>query len=274
LTKTSEKVNSALEQRDFYESTQAIYNFWLYDLCDVYIENSKFLILEGTEEQKKSARDTLYTCIDGALRLIHPFMPFISEEMWQRLPKRASETSKTIVKAAYPVYVPEYDNAEAAAAYELVLEITKGARSLLSQYGITKNGSVFVESANSKFFEIADSQKDSIVSLIKAVEKVNVVSAASEIPSGCVLATVVPEVNVHLLVKGMIDIDSEVTKFASKLDKSKKALTNLEKIMTSADYESKASDAAKEKNQQSKEKTLADIEGFEQTIANLEKLKL
>lgn len=274
LTKTAEKVNASIEARDFYETTQAIYNFWLYDLCDVYIENSKFLILEGTEEQKKSARDTLYTCIDGALRMIHPFMPFISEEMWQRLPKRATETSKTIVKAAYPTYRSEYDNADAASAYELVLEITKGARSLLAQYGITKNGQVFIESANSKYFEIAESQKDSIVSLIKAVEKVNVVSKPEEIPSGCVLSAVVPEVNVHLLVKGMIDIDAEISKFNKKLEKSKNSLTNLEKIMRSADYESKASDAAKEKNNQSKEKTLAEIEGFEQTIANLEKLKL
>ncbi|OUT20520.1 valine-tRNA ligase, mitochondrial [Pichia kudriavzevii] len=260
LTKTAEKVNASIEARDFYETTQAIYNFWLYDLCDVYIENSKFLILE--------ARDTLYTCIDGALRMIHPFMPFISEEMWQRLPKRATETSKTIVKAAYPTYRSEYDNADAASAYELVLEITKGARSLLAQYGITKNGQVFIESANSKYFEIAESQKDSIVSLIKAVEKVNVVSKPEEIPSGCVLSAVVPEVNVHLLVKGMIDIDAEISKFNKKLEKSKNSLTNLEKIMSSADYESKASDAAKEKNNQSKEKTLAEIEGFEQTIAN------
>lgn len=274
LTTTNAKVNASLEARDFYEATQAIYNFWLYDLCDVYIENSKFLILEGTEEQKKSARDTLYTCIDSALRLIHPFMPFISEEMWQRLPKRANETSVTIVKAKYPEYVKEYDNSDAADAYELVLEITKGARSLLSQYGITKNGSVFVESANPKYFEIAESQKDSIVSLIKAVEKVNVVSKAEEIPSGCVLAAVVPEVKVHLLVKGMIDIDAEIGKFEKKLEKSKTALTNLEKIMSSGDYESKASDAAKEKNEQSKEKTLAEIDGFQKTIENLEKLKL
>ncbi|KAG0680591.1 valine--tRNA ligase [Pichia californica] len=274
LTKTAEKVNAAIEQRDFYESTQAIYNFWLYDLCDVYIENSKFLILEGTEEQKKSARDTLYTCIDGALRLIHPFMPFITEEMWQRLPKRATETSRTIVKASYPVYNKNYDNEEAASAYDLVLEVTKGARSLLAQYGITKNGSVFVESANPKFFEIAESQKDSIVSLIKAVEKVNVVSKAEEIPSGCVLSTVVPEVNVHLLVKGMIDIEKEVAKFQKKLEKSKTGLNNLEKIMSSDDYESKASESAKEKNLQSKDKTIAEIEGIETTIANLEKLKL
>lgn len=275
LTKTSEKVNLALERRDFYEATSSIYNFWLYDFCDVYIENSKYLITEGTEEQKKSVRDTLYTCIDGALKLIHPFMPFITEEMWQRLPRRASEEGiQTISKAPYPEYVKEYDNQSASDAYELVLEVTKGARSLLAQYGITKNGQVFIEASTEELFNVSDSQKESIVSLIKAVDQVSVVSEVSQIPSGCVLTAIVPNLNVHLLVKGMIDIDNEIAKYQKKLDKVKGSLANLEKIMNAADYESKASAVAKEKNNESFSKTTADIEGLNATIANLEKLKL
>ena len=81
--------------------TNAIYNFW-YDLCDVYIENSKSLIQDGTPEQKKSAQDTLYSCIDSALRMIHPFMPFVTEEMWQRLPRREGEKTISIVTALFP----------------------------------------------------------------------------------------------------------------------------------------------------------------------------
>lgn len=274
LTKTSEKVNKALESRDFYESTSAIYNFWLYDFCDVFIENSKYLILEGTEEQKKSARDTLYTCIDGALRLIHPFMPFITEEMWQRLPRRASENLETIIKAPYPEYVAEYDNQTASDSYELVLEITKAARSLLAQYNITKNGQVFIEANSEELFKIADAQKDSIVSLIKSVDSVSVFGNAKDIPSGCVLSSAIPNVNVHLLVKGMIDIEKELSKWQKKMDKVQGSLKNLEKVMNAPDYEAKASDVAKAKNQENLEKTLAEIEGFEATISNLEKLKL
>ncbi|GMG56565.1 unnamed protein product [Ambrosiozyma monospora] len=201
-------------------------------------------------------------------------MPYVTEEMWQRLPRRESEKHiKTIVKAPYPQYVKEYDNAEAAAAYELVLDITKSARSLLTQYGIAKNGTVFVESTNKEQFKIADSQKDSIASLIKAVEKVNVVDA-KDIPSGCVLASANPETTVHVLVKGQVDLDKEIQKVAKKLSKVEGGLKNLEKTLNAPDYDKKASAEAKEKNQSSRIQSLADIETLKATIANLEKLKL
>ncbi|KAG7821184.1 hypothetical protein KL928_001268 [Ogataea angusta] len=274
LSKCSEKVNKALDEREFYDATQAIYNFWLYDLCDVYIENSKFLILEGTDSQKKSARDTLYTCFDAALKLIHPFMPFVTEEMWQRLPKRSTEKSETIVKAAYPEYVKEYDNQEAYEAYELVLEITKNARSLLSQFNITKNAQVFVEASNPDYAAIARDQTDSIVSLIKAVDGITVVSDVKDIPDGCALAAVVPGCNVHLLVKGMVDLDKEIEKVVKKLDKAKGALNNLEKMINAPDYEKKVSKEVQEKNKTTRSNQLAEIEGFEATIKNLERLKL
>ncbi|ODV83984.1 hypothetical protein CANARDRAFT_29448 [[Candida] arabinofermentans NRRL YB-2248] len=274
LSKCSEKVNNALESRDFYESTQAIYNFWLYDMCDVYIENSKFLILEGTDLQKKSACDTLYTCIDAALKLIHPFMPFITEEMWQRLPKRSTEKAISIVKASYPQYVKEYDNVEAESAYELILEITKGARSLLAQYNITKNAKVYVEASKTEILETVKGQTDSIVSLIKAVDDVNVVSKIEDIPEGCVIASINPECNVHLLVKGMVDITKEIEKVNKKLEKAEISLKNLNKTMSAPDYEKKASIEAQEKNSNAKNNTIAEIEGLNATIVNLERLKL
>ena len=273
LSETSKVVNEALDSRDFLASTSAIYEFW-YQVCDVYIENSKYLIQEGSATEQKSAKDTLYILLDNALKLIHPFMPFISEEMWQRLPKRASETAETIVKASYPVYTKKFDNAAAAEAYELVLNITKEARSLLAEYNILKNGKVIVESNQEESFATASSQKDSIVSLIKAIDEVSVVRNASEIPEGCVLKAVNPEVNVHLLVKGHVDIDAEITKVQKKLEKVSKSKTGLEKTMQSKDYESKATAEAQAANKTKLENTVAEIEGLEATIKNLERLKL
>ncbi|KAH3900886.1 valine--tRNA ligase SCDLUD_002345 [Saccharomycodes ludwigii] len=271
LNQTSKIVNESLDKRDFLTSTSAIYEFW-YLICDVYIENSKHLINEGTDVEKKSAKDTLYILLDNALKLIHPFMPFISEEMWQRLPKRASEVSETIVKAAYPVYKSEYDNKAAAADYDLVLDITKGARSLLSQYNILKNGKVFIETES--LFETAVSQKESIVSLIKAIDEVNVVRKASEVPGGCVLEAINAEVNVHVLVKGHVDIDAEISKTKKKLDKALKTKSTIEKTLNSKDYAKKANEESKAQNTNRLENTIAEIEGFEATIANLERLKI
>ncbi|EDO19596.1 hypothetical protein Kpol_1018p134 [Vanderwaltozyma polyspora DSM 70294] len=273
LTNTSKVVNEALENRDFLTSTSAIYEFW-YLICDIYIENSKYLIQEGSPVEQKSAKDTLYILLDNALKMIHPFMPFISEEMWQRLPKRSSEKSDTIVKASYPVYNAEFDDVKSAEAYELVLDITKDARSLLAEYNILKNGKVYVESNDDKSFETATSQKDSIVSLIKAIDEVTVVRDVSGIPEGCVLQSVNPQVNVHLLVKGHIDIEAEVGKVQKKLEKALKNKQNIENTMNSKDYETKANDQAKEANKTKLENTNAEIEGLQATINNLERLKL
>ncbi|CAI4488190.1 BAQ_1a_G0020870.mRNA.1.CDS.1 [Saccharomyces cerevisiae] len=273
LTETSKIVNEALDKRDFLTSTSSIYEFW-YLICDVYIENSKYLIQEGSAIEKKSAKDTLYILLDNALKLIHPFMPFISEEMWQRLPKRSTEKAASIVKASYPVYVSEYDDVKSANAYDLVLNITKEARSLLSEYNILKNGKVFVESNHEEYFKTAEDQKDSIVSLIKAIDEVTVVRDASEIPEGCVLQSVNPEVNVHLLVKGHVDIDAEIAKVQKKLEKAKKSKNGIEQTINSKDYETKANAQAKEANKSKLDNTVAEIEGLEATIENLKRLKL
>lgn len=270
LNDTAKSVNQHLDGREFSEATNAIYNFW-YDLCDVYIENSKLLI-NGDAQLAQLAQQTLYTCIDGALKLIHPFMPFITEEMWQRLPRRAGEALVSlIVKAKFPEFDARLDDPASLAAYELVLDITKGARSLLSQYNILKNGSVYVESSNPQTLQIASDQHDSIVSLIKGVDKISIVSKG-DVPSGCALQSINPECTVHVMVKGQVDLDSEIAKVEKKLGAAKEFQSKLEDLI--AKFTEKTKESAKETAYKRKESYKAEIEGYEQTIAILEKLKL
>ncbi len=72
--------------------------------------------------------------------MIHPFMPFLTEELWQRLPRRPKDTTPSIVKAAYPTYQQELDDPSSEAAYELLLGVSKGIRSLMSEYSIKDEG--------------------------------------------------------------------------------------------------------------------------------------
>ncbi|KAL6949099.1 valine--tRNA ligase [Hanseniaspora vineae] len=271
LTETNKVVNEALDSRDFLNSTSAIYEFW-YLVCDVYIENSKYLIDQGTATEQKSAKDTLYILLDNALRLIHPFMPFVSEEMWQRLPKRSTETSVTIVKAKYPVYNETYDNIKAYNDYNLVLDTIKASRSVFAKYNILKNGKLYIESAS--FHEIFESQKTSIVSLIKAIDEVAVFDKNDKIPEGCVLESVNADVNVHILVKGQVDIDSEITKTEKKLEKIVKSKQSIEKTISSKDFTEKASEDVKQQTQTRLQDIVSEIDGLEATIANLQRLKL
>lgn len=99
LNTASKEVNEALENREFSRSTQVIYSYIYDHLCDVFIENSKAIIQNGTPEQIESATNTLYTAIEGGLLLISPYMPFLSEELWQRLPRRQDDTTPSITVA-------------------------------------------------------------------------------------------------------------------------------------------------------------------------------
>lgn len=132
-------INAALADREFSKATIIVYRYWYGELCDVFIENSKAIIRDGTEEERQSALQTLYTALEAALTLIHPFMPFITEEMWQRMPRRPGDSTKSIMVAAYPTYNEALDDPASEAAYELVLECTKAARSLMAEYSIKEN---------------------------------------------------------------------------------------------------------------------------------------
>ena len=120
----ADEVNEQLAERNFLMATNAVYNFWLYELCDIYIvscflnRHLPFLIKfqeamkPMTDESasvaaKKSAQQTLYTCLDYGLRLLHPFMPFVTEELWQRLPRIPNDTTPSIMVSRYPVFVSE-----------------------------------------------------------------------------------------------------------------------------------------------------------------------
>jgi valyl-tRNA synthetase len=140
MTTAAKEINQALADREFMKSTTIVYSYWYNHLCDVYIENSKAIIQDGTAEEKRSAINTLYTSVESALTMIHPYMPFLTEELWQRLPRRPDDGTPSIVLAKYPVYDSTMDDPKSEEAYELVLGISRGIRSLMSEYSLKDEG--------------------------------------------------------------------------------------------------------------------------------------
>lgn len=119
LNHTIKEVNSNLEQMNFMHATNVIHQFWLYDLCDVYVVIFTFLILkeickpilDGDDPRSKAAtKNVLYTCLEYGLKLMHPFMPYVTEELYQRLPRRPDSTSRgeSIMVSEFPTAVRFY----------------------------------------------------------------------------------------------------------------------------------------------------------------------
>lgn len=85
LTKLSQLIqgtNEKFEKYDFGQMVQGLYDFWLKELADYYIEAIKPVMKGSNEEQKKAALNTLYVCLDSGLRMLHPTMPYLTEELY------------------------------------------------------------------------------------------------------------------------------------------------------------------------------------------------
>ncbi|ORY90506.1 valyl-tRNA synthetase [Syncephalastrum racemosum] len=170
LNKAAKETNKCLAERNFMGATNAIYQFWLYELCDVYIEHIK-PVCDGTDETaKRTAQDTLYTCLEGALKLLHPFMPFVTEELYQRLERRPGDSVVSIVRASYPVEEPAYANDAAEEQFDNVFEIVRTIRSLAVQHSIKKDGVVTIYAKDAELAKVLDSEKRAIQTLAKLKE--------------------------------------------------------------------------------------------------------
>jgi len=131
------EINQYLAERNFMSATSSAYNFWLYELCDVYIEAMKPMTDESASlSVKSSAQQTLYTCLDHGLRLLHPFMPFVTEELWQRLPRRPDDPTPSIMVSAFPEHDSAFIFDEADKQFDLIFNGIKTGRSLAASYNL------------------------------------------------------------------------------------------------------------------------------------------
>ncbi|XP_030826182.1 LOW QUALITY PROTEIN: valine--tRNA ligase [Camarhynchus parvulus] len=168
LSRAVRGCGAALGGFDFPAATTAVHGFWVYEFCDVYLECVKPVLAratpaqpggegqeeEGEGQQEGEGRDgdeeeeeqgdlaavraTLLLCLDGGLRLLAPFMPFLAEELWQRLP-RAPPAPPSVSLAPFPE--PEqfcWQDEEAEATMEFVLSIVRALRSLRAAHGLTR----------------------------------------------------------------------------------------------------------------------------------------
>ena len=130
-----EQTNTGMGEYNFPQATTALYTFWLYDLCDVYLEYLKPIFSSSEAGAVMTARTVLYTCLDTALRLISPFMPYVSEELFQRLPRWSDSEPPSIMVTSYPT-ATTYRNSEVEAEVELVQKIVSVVRSSRADYNI------------------------------------------------------------------------------------------------------------------------------------------
>jgi len=152
LNQTIRDVQKALEEYKFNEAAYALYQFIWHEFCDWYLELAKLtLYREGEKKGKTLTQRTLLEVLDAILKLLHPFMPFITEEIWQQLPK--PKENKSIMIAEFPKTDERYDDETVADQMALVVDVVNALRNIRGEMNLppgepimalfrTKNGEV------------------------------------------------------------------------------------------------------------------------------------
>ncbi len=144
LQETEAAVNTALEQFRFDLATQALYDFFWNEYCDWYLELSKPVLWDekANAEQKKGTRRTLVRVLEASLRLMHPMMPFITEEIWQRVKTLAGSAGETIMLVRYPQADSSKVDTQALADIAWLQTIILGIRTIRSEMNIAPGKSL------------------------------------------------------------------------------------------------------------------------------------
>ncbi|HEY5493700.1 MAG TPA: class I tRNA ligase family protein, partial [Candidatus Anoxymicrobiaceae bacterium] len=133
-----ERADEGMDSYNFSVAGKALYQFIWGDFCDWYLELIKARLYQGTPEEKHAARSVACKVLECALRLMHPFMPFVTEELWQKLPG----TGESIMIAEWPDAVAFPIDEEAEREMGLLQSVIVGIRSARSEHGIPPNGKV------------------------------------------------------------------------------------------------------------------------------------
>ncbi|KZZ91896.1 valyl-tRNA synthetase [Ascosphaera apis ARSEF 7405] len=272
----SKIANESLQNRDFSVAASTLYQYWYSQLCDVFIENSKILLApEVSAEAQESAKQTLYTALEGALLLIHPIMPFITEELWQRLPRRPNDTTISIMKAEYPEYRAEFDDAAAEKAYELILATSKTIRSVLAEYEIKTKADIKIQTYDATSYNTIKDEVTAIKSLGgKNLGALEVLSPESTTPPvGCVVSVVSAEAAVYLQVSDEVRLEQQ-SKAKAGLEKAQDILKKQKGIVGAEGWADKVKPAVRELEEKKLRDAEVEVARLEEYIRALENLKL
>ncbi len=266
LNKCIKKVTANLTNYKFSEATMALYEFtWNY-FCDWYIELVKeTLYQEDNNAKKKSTQYVLWYVLEHILRLLHPFMPFISEEIWQKIPHKGL----SITISDWPLCQEEKFKRNIEKKVIFIQNVIKTIRNIKAEMNIalTKNVDLFIR--------VVDNKKEKLLqeslSYIRNLAHINTMQIGNSIEKPEYSATgVLEDIEIFIPLRNVIDIEEEVKRLEKRLTKVEKEIVTINKKLNNSDFIQKAPKAIIDKVRE-KKKELADIR--DKIIQNLKTIK-
>ncbi len=260
LNKTAREVSASVEAYQFHEAVYALYHFFWDDFCDWYIELSKSDVTAAEATPgRDAARSRVLTVLERALRLLHPFMPFITEELWQRLPGvgkdslhaayRAADVTPTVMLAAFPRADEALMDERAEEEMRAVIELVSRVRNIRTELSV-KPGEylprLFVGTPDREMRYVFANSAEQITRLTRAskifvndrLEKSS--NGGGEIPRASARAVLAGGAEVAVPLEGLIDFEQERARIAREREKQEKELQKTEAQLANPQFVERA----------------------------------
>ena len=229
-------VTNFLENFELGEAGRLIYEFVWGELCDWYIEIAKpRLYNKENPAERATAQHVLCEVLGSAMKLLHPYMPFITEEIWQCLPHEGD----SIMIAPWPKFQEELVDLEAEKGMSAIMDVVKAIRNMRAEVnaapGRKAPAILFVDDSLRSIIEA----NGAYIKLLGTVDELTIESSGCAKPENA-MATVVNSIEVYLPLKGLIDVEKENTRLNKELEGLSKEIKRIEGKLSNAGFLAKA----------------------------------
>lgn len=247
---TLQSVEHSISQYRFDLASQSLYEFTWNQFCDWYLELSKAVLNSNTssEAEKRGTRHTLINVLEYMMRLLHPIMPFITDEIWHKIKPISANTSdvKSIMSDVFPVFDIERKDSQAEDDIEWVKSFVMGVRNIRGEMDIapSKKLPVFLNNTSAQDSARLASTSE-YLSLLAKLESIEILPAGTKAPPSA--TALVGEMEIMIPMAGLIDKDAELARLAKAADKLSADAKRTEGKLSNENFVSKAPAAVIEK---------------------------
>ena len=256
------QLNQAMEKFEINNASKIIYSYVWNDFCDWYIELSKNKLYSDNEEIKSAVLTRAISLFEGLLKIVHPFMPFVTEELWHLIEGR--KAGESISTSEYPLVVEKNINVEAEKEMEFVQDIITGIRNIRGEMNIPPSKTVNVLF---KSTEVAEHQLDYIKKLAK-VDKITIDKNLTK-PKGCA-SSVIKDVEIFVPLAGLIDLDVEKNRLQKEITRLEGSLAGINKKLSNQKFVNNAAPEVVEKERTKKRDWESNLEKLKANLKSLE----
>jgi valyl-tRNA synthetase len=237
LTRATKEISEGIISYRFNEAAGAAYRFVWNLFCDWYLELLKPVFSGDDEAAKVESQAVAAFVLDEIYKLLHPFMPFMTEELWARTAGEANERSSLLCHAAWPA--PRFEDAEAAADINWLVDLVSGIRSVRSEMNVppAAMAPLVMVGANA----VTRERLERHASAIQRLARIGEITHAGESPKGSA-QIVVGEATASLPLGSLIDLAAEAARLKKELDKVSGEIGRIEKKLSNPQFVAKAAE--------------------------------